>query len=55
MTGIKDYISDSTRVVSVSNGNHWLSSITGSGCMATACVAAFAAVEEPFVATIGGY
>lgn len=45
-TGATDYISDGGRLVEVHNGHPLLTRITGSGCMATAVVAALRAVEE---------
>ena len=44
-TGARDYISDGHRLVGVDNGHAWFARITGAGCMATAIIAAFAAVE----------
>lgn len=38
----------------VDNGHEWLTTITGSGCMATALVAAFAAVEPDFLVAAAG-
>jgi hydroxyethylthiazole kinase len=46
ITGERDIVSDGQRTIAVDNGHHWLTTITGSGCMATAMVAAFAAVER---------
>ncbi len=45
LTGPRDFVSDGERVVTVDNGHPWLAWITGSGCMVTALVAAFRAVE----------
>ncbi|WP_052889809.1 hydroxyethylthiazole kinase [Thermogemmatispora carboxidivorans] len=45
ITGARDIISDGRRLAYVDNGHPRLASITGSGCMATALVAAFLAVE----------
>jgi hydroxyethylthiazole kinase len=44
-TGPRDFVSDGERVVTVDNGHPWLARVTGTGCMATALVAAFRAVE----------
>lgn len=49
VTGAVDYISDGSRVLAVANGHALLSSVTGTGCMATGTVAAFAAVEPDFL------
>jgi hydroxyethylthiazole kinase len=43
-----DTISDGTRVLRVHNGHHWLTTLTGTGCMATSVIAAFAAVEPDY-------
>jgi hydroxyethylthiazole kinase len=45
VTGERDVISDGQRTIGVDNGHEWLTTVTGSGCMATSMVAAFAAVE----------
>ncbi|MHB8628914.1 MAG: hydroxyethylthiazole kinase [Aggregatilineales bacterium] len=53
--GQRDVVADGRQVMGVENGHMWLTTITGSGCMATAMVAAFAAVEPDYLlATIGG-
>ncbi|ETX05084.1 hydroxyethylthiazole kinase [Candidatus Entotheonella palauensis] len=55
MTGKRDIISDGERVAEVSNGHLWLTKLSGTGCMATAVVAAMAAVEpDHFVAAVAG-
>jgi len=54
-TGVADFLSDGTRMVRLDNGHPLLARITGSGCMATAAVAAFAAVErDALAATAAG-
>jgi hydroxyethylthiazole kinase len=45
ITGKRDILSDGTRVLGVDNGHEMLKLITGTGCMATAVIAAFCAVE----------
>jgi hydroxyethylthiazole kinase len=51
-SGAVDYVSDTTRLAEVWNGDPFMGRITGSGCMATALVGAFLAVEkDPFLAT----
>jgi hydroxyethylthiazole kinase len=51
VSGVVDYVADATRVAEVHNGHPLMGRITGSGCMATAIVGAFAAVErDPFLA-----
>lgn len=55
ITGKRDVISDGQRVLGVDNGHEWLKTNTGTGCMATTVIAAFAAVERDYlVAAAGG-
>jgi len=54
ITGKQDVISDGTRVVLVDNGDPWLKTITGTGCMATTMIAAFCAVEEDHLLAASG-
>jgi hydroxyethylthiazole kinase len=55
ITGERDIVSDGRRTLGVDNGHRWLTTITGTGGMATTAVAAFAAVEEDrLVAAVGG-
>lgn len=49
ITGKRDVISDGTRVMGVDNGHILLTTITGTGCMATTMVGAFCAVEKDFL------
>ncbi|MDI6871843.1 MAG: hydroxyethylthiazole kinase [Bacillota bacterium] len=49
LTGPQDYISDGERLVIVENGHPLLSTVTGTGCMATAVIAAFAAVSGDYL------
>lgn len=44
MSGAVDYVSDGTTTYAIHNGHQYQSVITGSGCMASTSVAAFAAV-----------
>jgi hydroxyethylthiazole kinase len=54
-TGSHDLLTDGTTLVRITNGHALLARITGSGCMATAAVAAAAAVEpDPLVAATAG-
>lgn len=48
-TGAVDIVSDGTRVIRVANGHSMMSMVTGTGCMATSVVAAYAAVEEDYL------
>jgi hydroxyethylthiazole kinase len=51
VSGAVDYVADATRLAEVRNGHPLMARITGSGCMATATVGAFLAVEpDPFLA-----
>ena len=48
-------LSDGSRVLGVDNGHRWLTTVTGTGCMASAAIAAFAAVEpDPLLAAAAG-
>lgn len=47
-TGKEDIISDGTKVALVSNGHAFLSSVTGTGCMASTVNAIFAAVSDDY-------
>jgi hydroxyethylthiazole kinase len=49
VTGPVDVVTDGIRVVHISNGHPIMSSVTGTGCMATSVVAAYAAVEKDSV------
>ena len=54
-TGSHDLLTDGTATVRIDNGHRLLARITGSGCMATAAVAAAAAVEpDPLAAATAG-
>jgi len=45
ITGRLDWVSDGDRLLVVDNGHAWLTTLTGTGCMSTAVIGAFAAVE----------
>lgn len=50
-----DVLTDGARLVRLAHGHPWLAQITGSGCMATACIGAFAAVEaDALAAAVAG-
>jgi hydroxyethylthiazole kinase len=52
-SGAVDYVADATRLAEVRNGDPLMGRITGSGCMATALIGAFLAVEpDPFLASV---
>ena len=46
VTGVVDTISDGRRVVRIKNGSMLLGKVTGTGCMSSAMLGAFAAVEQ---------
>ncbi len=48
ITGKRDIISDGERVFGVDNGHVLLTTITGTGCMATTAIAVFCAVEKDY-------
>ncbi len=54
VTGAIDFISDGKRTVAVTNGTPMMATVTGTGCMASAVVALFAAVEDDKVAATAG-
>jgi hydroxyethylthiazole kinase len=55
ITGVRDLVSDGERLLAVDNGHEWLTTLTGTGCMATAIVGAFAAAEpDPLLAAAAG-
>jgi hydroxyethylthiazole kinase len=55
ITGPRDILSNGRRALGVDNGHRWLTTITGTGCMATTAIAAFCAVEgDPLIAAAGG-
>ncbi len=49
ITGAVDIVTDSVRTVRVANGHRMMSTVTGTGCMATAVIGACAAVEQDSV------
>jgi hydroxyethylthiazole kinase len=54
ITGKRDVVSDGKRVLAVENSHVWLQAVSGTGCLATAAIAAFAAVERNhLIATVG--
>jgi hydroxyethylthiazole kinase len=54
VTGAVDHVSDGGRVVSISNGDPLLGSITGTGCMSSAVTGCFLAVaDSPLDAAVG--
>lgn len=46
VTGAVDVVSDGTRVTKISNGHKMLSGVTGTGCMTTALVGAYAGAAK---------
>jgi hydroxyethylthiazole kinase len=52
-TGPTDFISDGKQVIGLANGHPLMARVTGTGCVATAFVAAFLAIQSnPFAAAI---
>jgi hydroxyethylthiazole kinase len=49
ITGAVDIISDGTSVVKIANGHQLLSKVTGTGCMTSALVGAYAAVSKDYL------
>ena len=54
ITGKRDIVTDGSRVLGVDNGHPYLTTLTGTGCMSTTMVAAFAAVEPDGVMAAAG-
>jgi len=55
VTGREDFVTDGEREVRILNGHPLMGRVTGTGCTATAVVAAFAAVQpDGFAAAAGG-
>lgn len=50
ITGAVDVISDGEKVIRISNGHKMLSKVTGTGCMTSALVGAFAGIEDNYLA-----
>jgi len=49
ITGVRDILSNGERVLGVDNGHYLLSTNTGTGCMSTAVIGAFCAVEKDYL------
>lgn len=49
ITGVRDILSDGKRMLGVDNGHSLLSTNTGTGCMSTAIIGAFCAVEKDYL------
>lgn len=54
VTGAVDVITDGQRTVRISNGHSMLSRVTGTGCMTTSLIGAFAGVAEDLLAAAAG-
>ena len=55
ITGRRDVVTDGGRVAFIDNGHRMLTAVTGTGCIATTLVAAFATVDpDPVLAAVGG-
>ncbi len=48
--GESDYVSDGRRTARIRSGHRYLTMLTGTGCMATSVIAAFAAVDDDYFA-----
>ena len=48
ISGQTDYITDGKQVDQISNGHHLMGKVTGTGCTATALIAAFASVNSNY-------
>jgi hydroxyethylthiazole kinase len=46
VTGPRDVVTDGKRVLVLENGHPWLAAVVGAGCMASAAVGCFAAVND---------
>jgi len=53
ISGQTDYITDGKQVDQISNGHHLMGKVTGTGCTATALIAAFASVNSNYQAAAG--
>lgn len=49
VTGPIDFVTDGIRLARIANGHPLMSRVTGTGCMSTAVVAAYASIERDFV------
>lgn len=54
VTGPEDIITDGERVALVKNGDPMMATVTGTGCMSTTMVAAFAAVQKDYFKAASG-
>jgi len=54
ISGKRDVVSNGQRTLGVDNGHAWLKTNTGTGCMSTTLVAAFAAVERDYLMAAAG-
>lgn len=52
VTGAVDFVTDGTRAVRISNGDPMMPRVTALGCSLTGIAAAFAAVAEPYEASV---
>lgn len=54
VTGPVDFVTDAGRTARILNGHPMLGRVTGTGCMASAIIGAFAGVQDdPFIAAVG--
>ena len=48
ITGVKDIISDGTRICIIENGHNMLSKVTGTGCMTTSLIGSFCGANSDY-------
>jgi len=55
ITGARDVVSDGKSIAYIDNGHQMLTTVTGTGCMATTVIACFAGVQQDYYrAAVGG-
>ena len=55
ITGAQDVVSDGKSIAYIDNGHQMLTTVTGTGCMATTLIACFAGVQQDYYrAAVGG-
>lgn len=54
VTGKRDLVVNKKNMITIENGDEWLTKVTGTGCMTSALVASFAAAGNPFLGAAAG-
>lgn len=54
VTGKTDLVVDKKNMITIENGDEWLTRVTGTGCMTSALVASFAAAGNAFIGAVAG-